>query len=224
MLIFSPFALLFVFFLFLFLIVLFVIVHVGIIAIAAEKLGLSVNQIFLFLMASLLGSHINLPLARVPRPPDPLEETLVRFFGIPYAVPPRVAERHTVVALNVGGGLIPTLLSLYLWFKHGFLLAPLLGVILVSWICYHLARPVPGVGIAVPFLIPPIVAALYALLVVPQKAPAVAYISGTLGTLIGADLLHLRDLPRLRAPVASIGGAGTFDGIFLTGIVAVLLA
>jgi len=26
------------------------------------------------------------------------------------------------------------------------------------------------------------------------------------------------------APVASIGGAGTFDGIFMTGIVAVLLA
>jgi uncharacterized membrane protein len=28
----------------------------------------------------------------------------------------------------------------------------------------------------------------------------------------------------LGAPVASIGGAGTFDGIFLTGILAVLLA
>jgi uncharacterized membrane protein len=26
------------------------------------------------------------------------------------------------------------------------------------------------------------------------------------------------------APVASIGGAGTFDGIFLTGILAVLIA
>jgi hypothetical protein len=29
---------------------------------------------------------------------------------------------------------------------------------------------------------------------------------------------------RLGAPVVSIGGAGTFDGVFLTGIVAVLLA
>jgi uncharacterized membrane protein len=27
----------------------------------------------------------------------------------------------------------------------------------------------------------------------------------------------------LGAPVASIGGAGTFDGIFLTGVLAVLL-
>jgi uncharacterized membrane protein len=52
----------------------------------------------------------------------------------------------------------------------------------------------------------------------------VAYISGTLGVLIGADLLHLRHLAALRSPVVSIGGAGTFDGIFLTGIIAVLLA
>ncbi len=51
-----------------------------------------------------------------------------------------------------------------------------------------------------------------------------AYISGSLGTLIGADLLNLDKLQGLGAPIASIGGAGTFDGIFLTGIVAVLVA
>jgi uncharacterized membrane protein len=43
-------------------------------------------------------------------------------------------------------------------------------------------------------------------------------------TLIGADLLNLDAVRGLGAPVASIGGAGTFDGIFLTGIMAVLLA
>ena len=55
-------------------------------------------------------------------------------------------------------------------------------------------------------------------------APVIAYVSGTLGTLIGADLLHLRQISKLNAPVVSIGGAGTFDGIFLTGILAVLLS
>jgi uncharacterized membrane protein len=45
-----------------------------------------------------------------------------------------------------------------------------------------------------------------------------------MGTLIGGDLLHVRQVRRLATPVASIGGAGTFDGIFLTGIIAVLLA
>src|SRR5437773_1132936 len=44
------------------------------------------------------------------------------------------------------------------------------------------------------------------------------------GTLIGADLLNLGQIQGLGAPVASIGGAGTFDGIFITGILAVLLA
>ena len=31
-------------------------------------------------------------------------------------------------------------------------------------------------------------------------------------------------IKKLGAPVASIGGAGTFDGIFFTGVLAVLLA
>jgi uncharacterized membrane protein len=52
---------------------------------------------------------------------------------------------------------------------------------------------------------------------------AVAYISGTLGTLIGADLLNMRAITKLGAPVVSIGGAGTFDGVFLAGVIAVLL-
>ena len=50
-----------------------------------------------------------------------------------------------------------------------------------------------------------------------------AYICGVLGVLIGADLLNLNKIKKLGAPTASIGGAGTFDGIFLTGVLAVLL-
>jgi uncharacterized membrane protein len=94
----------------------------------------------------------------------------------------------------------------------------------VAVITYWLTQPIRGVGIAVPMFIPPVVAALTALLLTRESAPALAYIAGSLGTLIGADLLNLGKLPGLGAPVASIGGAGTFDGIFLTGILAVLLA
>jgi len=58
----------------------------------------------------------------------------------------------------------------------------------------------------------------------PLVCPAqVAYVGGTLGTLVGADLLNLGRLPELGAPVVSVGGAGTFDGIYLTGLVSVLL-
>ena len=72
--------------------------------------------------------------------------------------------------------------------------------------------------------IPPIAAAVSALILSPAHPLTIAYVSGVLGTLIGADLLNLRKIPKLGAPVASIGGAGTFDGVFLTGIIAVLLA
>ena len=42
--------------------------------------------------------------------------------------------------------------------------------------------------------------------------------------MIGADLLNIDKIQGMGAPVTSIGGAGTFDGISLTGILAVLFA
>ena len=79
-------------------------------------------------------------------------------------------------------------------------------------------------GIAIPALIPALAAALLALFFVPDQAPAVAFTAGVLGPLVGADLLHLNEIKNMGTPIASIGGAGTFDGIVLSGIVATLLA
>jgi len=84
-------------------------------------------------------------------------------------------------------------------------------------------------GIVTPALLPPLGAAIAAILLVYfGGAPhdlifLIAYVSGTLGTLIGADILNLNKIRDLGAPVASIGGAGTFDGVFLSGLIAVLL-
>jgi uncharacterized membrane protein len=104
-------------------------------------------------------------------------------------------------------------------------LAPgLLATIGVSIVCYLLANPVPGLGIAEPVFVPSLAAATAALLLSRRHAAPLAYIGGSLGTLIGADLLNLGKVQGLGAPVASIGGAGTFDGIFLIGILAVLIA
>ena len=99
----------------------------------------------------------------------------------------------------------------------------LLAVAVVSLAAHAMARPLKGVGIAVPIFIPPFTAAATALIIAPDAAPVVAYVAGTLGTLIGADILNLKKIHGLGAPVASIGGAGTFDGIFLAGIIAVML-
>ena len=89
---------------------------------------------------------------------------------------------------------------------------------------YLVARPVPGLGIAVPALLPGIFAALAAVVLHPAAAAGLAYAGGTLGTLAGADLANLPKVRRLGAPLVSIGGAGTFDGVFVTGIIAVALA
>jgi len=90
-----------------------------------------------------------------------------------------------------------------------------------------LAKPVEGVGIAMPGLFPPLLAALSALLLVPDHAPPIASVAGVLGPLIGADLLHLRDIEKIATGIGGIGGiggAGIFDGIVLSGIVAAYLA
>ncbi len=79
-------------------------------------------------------------------------------------------------------------------------------------------------------LIPPLASALFSYLSVVllsaplHDVPRIAFTAGVLGALFGADILHLKDLDRIGAGVVSIGGAGTFDGIFLTGIFSVFIA
>jgi uncharacterized membrane protein len=125
---------------------------------------------------------------------------------------------------------VPVLISLYvLAHQMSAIMPSAIGVAVVATVVHRWARPVRGLGIAIPMFIPPVVAAITAWILAasfggPQRIDAIAYVSGVLDTLIGADLANLGNLADLGAPVASIGGAGTFDGVFLTGIVAVLLA
>jgi uncharacterized membrane protein len=205
-------------------IVLFFVVQIGIITYAFDKIGIPSEALFSLLLLSWIGSWVNIPLARFPAEDSVMEEVVVRVFGQRYVMPQWSQPRQTVLAVNVGGAVVPTLLSLYLLTQA---LAPLRVVVAtaaVTLLTYWWARPVAGVGIVVPMLLPPLSAALAALLLVPQQAPLAAYVAGTMGTLIGADVLHVRQVTKLATPVASIGGAGTFDGVFLTGIIAVLLA
>jgi uncharacterized membrane protein len=99
-----------------------------------------------------------------------------------------------------------------------------IAIAAVAIVTHVVARPVKGVGITTLFLVSPIVAAVSAYLLPFEVPQVVAYVAGVLGTLIGADLSNLHVIPKLGAPIASIGGAGTFDGVFLSGIIAVLLA
>jgi uncharacterized membrane protein len=199
-------------------------VQVGILTVAFEKLGLSSHSAFMLLFASLFGSAINLPVMKVKaeRPsldsvPEQLRELMAQAL--------RKFQGQTVIAVNAGGCLIPLMFSYYLiQFNqiNGFKIVA--ATLIVTAISRWASRPIPGVGIGMPVFIAPIAAAITALGIDPEHSAPLAYICGTLGVLIGADLLRLKDVRKMGVPLASIGGAGTFDGIFITGIVAVLLA
>jgi uncharacterized membrane protein len=227
---FAPFIFIWVVIFFIGLAFLFTLIQIHIINYAFQAVGLPPQLAILALLAALLGSFINIPITRIEGA-APLPPMMVRSFGVAYRVPRRYASGSTVVAVNVGGAIVPVLISIYVLYQFpAAILAALIGTAIVTLVVNRFARPIPGLGIATPMLIPPIVAALvaYALDAAMGTAghhrDAIAFVSGVMGTLIGADLLNLNKIADLGAPVASIGGAGTFDGIFLTGIVAVLLA
>ena len=190
---------------------------------ASETMGIRESALILIFGLSLLGSYINIPIAYLPA-----QRTLttgeITFFGMTYVIPLIRETRATVLAVNLGGAVIPILLSIYLLLKHRLYLLAAIGTAFVAVVCHVLARPVPGFGIALPIFVPAIATAIIAIALTRRRAAPLAYISGSFGTLIGADLLNLRSVQALGAPVASIGGAGTFDGIFVTGLLALLYA
>jgi uncharacterized membrane protein len=204
-------------------IVLIVLVQLGALRYAYMRIGLSRGAAVTLLVGSLVGSYFNIPLVELPAQ-RVLSGQEVVYYGMRYAVPVVVQWPGTVIAVNIGGAVIPSLMSLYLLVKYRLWGPGLLATAAVTLVCYALANPVPGLGIAEPVFVPALTTAIVALLLSRQHAAPLAYIGGSLGTLIGADLLNLDKVQGLGAPVASIGGAGTFDGIFLIGILAVLIA
>jgi uncharacterized membrane protein len=187
------------------------------------RLGLGPGGALTLLFASLVGSYFNIPVAQLPGQTIETGRE-VTYFGMHYVVPMMTESPGTVIAVNVGGALIPGVMSLFLLLRHGLWVRGLLAIACVASVCHSLAHPVAGLGIALPVFVPALATAIVALILSPRRAAPLAYIGGSLGTLIGADLLNLGKVEGLGAPVASIGGAGTFDGIFLTGVLAVLIA
>lgn len=192
------------------------------------KLHLTPDTAAAVMITMLAGGFVNIPVKRIVRdvalPSHPLA-----IFGMQDVWPRlRRVRQETIVAVNVGGCIVPTLLAIYelsVLSEQGQAIAPALVATAVNvGVCYAFARPVPNLGIAMPAFLSPVVAASLALLLARANAAPIAFIAGVAGPLIGADLLHLRDLGTRSVGVLSIGGAGTFDGIVLSGLVAAYLA
>lgn len=194
-----------------------------------DKLHLSGMAALLLTVAIILGGLVNIPVRRIRRSTRTVVHPLAAF-GISDLWPQVQRVSHqTVIAVNLGGCLIPVGVAVYEVFCIVASDMRLLGALGVAalvniLVCFRLARIVPGVGIALPSLVPALVSVILALLFAPEQAPPVAFVAGIAGPLVGADLLHLKDVDEIPSGMVSIGGAGTFDGIILSGIIAAYLA
>ncbi|ABN06285.1 protein of unknown function DUF1614 [Methanocorpusculum labreanum Z] len=252
-LIFSPISIWVLFALILLVVIGLPLLFFGLIGAALGNLGFGFWMIVLLIIAIVVGSFINIPLGTLkPKSPKPKEEPTTRkptgqyapsmydkmyrtdrFEPEPYT---SGSSRGTQISINVGGAVIPILISMYIILMGAFgtisndpwYLVKMAGGLIITTVWVYLAaKPVRGIGIATPFFIGPIVTLAAALILgggFGLPAAGIAYVAGTLGTLIGADLLHLKDVPTQETSMLSIGGAGTFDGIFLTGIITALIA
>ena len=202
---------------------------------ALENLHLSPGAAMLVLFATVLGSPINLPLVRYPLPNEVEVPVLHPLAGTPGYPQYRRLRQEMLVAVNVGGCIVPLLLAVWL-LRHivagppAVLTTLLAGVVLNTAVCWYFARPVRGFGIALPLFIPAAVALTVTWAGLGRDAALedflapVAFISGISGPLFGADLLHWKDFQKVSAGVVSIGGAGTWDGIVVAGLLSALLA
>ncbi|WP_174589790.1 DUF1614 domain-containing protein [Methanocella conradii] len=192
-----------------------------------RALGLSPLEALLVYMAILLGSVVNIPIYEFKSPGSARPPT-VPYLGARYRLPVWQGHR-TIVAVNLGGCIIPAALSVYFALNLPFM-PLLLTTIIVALGVFYFARPIRSVGIMVPMFIPPLLAVGASLtsLYIDGSGFAslarMAFASGVFGTLIGADIMHLGSIRKVGSDFVSIGGAGTFDGILLTGVIATILA
>src|SRR3984893_4915214 len=135
----------------------FMFIWVGIISNVFQALGLPPSLAFMALLASFIGSYINIPLNEVESGTASLPE-VVGHYGMRYRIPVRYQTGKTTIAINIGGAIVPTLISLYVLSHFPQVIFPaLIGIAIVSLVVNRSARPIPGLGIATPMFVPPMV-------------------------------------------------------------------
>jgi uncharacterized membrane protein len=141
---------------------------------------------------------------------------------------------ETTIAVNLGGAIIPLALSLYLLDRVSLIasgnmlyLKVLAGILIVGAMSYVTTRPMVGVGIRASLFIPGLTALLCGVLLAGGtglSAGVIAFVSGAVGTLLGANIAHLYRVGDLEVAKISIGGAGTFGAIFVGCLLSALIA
>ncbi|MGC8607242.1 MAG: DUF1614 domain-containing protein [Vulcanisaeta sp.] len=181
-------------------------------------------------LGSLLTSYINVVIAEITYyvPFNPFID-LMKLFPMPLVIQ-RIDKLFLEV--NIGGAIIPVVTSVYLISTYlvgdmAILMAFIISLVISSIVIWQSARLIPGIGIALPTALPVLLTLILTLIstVLFHANPlAFSYSLGSLSTLIGADLLNIKKVIRTMRGYVSIGGAGVFDGIYITGLMSLILA
>lgn len=200
------------------------------------RLGIASWLSFSLLITALCGSFINLPFFMLTAR---LSKRRINFEFLPLWLLKCLClpsyrtrnQSYSYVGINLSGGLIPIILALYQFHR-----APPLAILLITAIVgvlnYFLVKVILERAITIRLSRLWLIATVAALLAMAVVAPgvnrtnvSVAFAGGVLGTTIGADLLHIKNV---RAETAAtpliIGGAGLADKIAQCGLYTLILA
>ncbi len=182
------------------LLVVSVLVYFGLAQRILDRMRMTDKQALLFIAGIVVGSFIDIPIMRSP----------------------------VEVSINVGGALLPALLSIYLIVKADetaervrAVLAAVLVAAAVSLGSRYLPYEPENMFLD-PKLIYGIAAGLIAY--VAGRSRRSAFVGGVLGIVL-SDIVHMVTLMGLGIPgTTAIGGAGAFDVTMIAGLVAVMFA
>src|SRR6202035_2015841 len=86
--------------------IVFLLLQLGALRYAYLSLGVSSGTAMRLLVGSLIGSYFNIPVAVLPAK-EVMSDKVVSYFGMQYVVPVVENWSGTVIAVNVGGAVIP---------------------------------------------------------------------------------------------------------------------
>ncbi len=98
-------------------VILLVLIQLRILRYAYLRLGVSSGTALALLLGSLIGSYFNIPVAEIPGT-QVLSRHYVDVYGMRYTIPVFTQWPGTLIAVNVGGAVIPTVMSLYLLVRY----------------------------------------------------------------------------------------------------------
>ena len=195
--------------------------------------GLSLLQATALVILILLCSLVNIPVWKIRREMIRVPHTTEGEFLDAFTRRDDRGLWETTIAINLGGTVIVAL-ACYLLYRAsldmgGETLFPqvLAATLIVAAIAYVTARPLVGIGIRTPLFVPGLAALLCGILFAGKLGPTagvIACVSATLGTVLGANILHLPQVGGLEVPQVSIGGSGSFVTLFIACILAALIA